>query len=70
MTFDVRSLKKEKDRAKITLGGVVLDYLGETLSPEASLVGSNLLFNRVISDRHLGAWFDFFNLKNFPLINP
>ena len=40
MVCDHRPLKKEQDRVRLTLGGDILDYLGDTSSPAASLIES------------------------------
>ena len=64
MVCDHRPLKQEQDRVRLTLGGDVLDYLGDTASPAASLIESKLLFNSVISDSHLGARFMSLDIKD------
>jgi hypothetical protein len=48
-------LKTEKHQVRLTLGGDVLEYLGESSSPVASLIESKLIFNSVVSDSHRGA---------------
>ena len=65
MVCNHRPLKKEQDRVRLTLGGDVLDYLGDTASPAALLIESKLLFNSVISDSHLGARFMSLDIKDF-----
>ena len=65
MVCDHRPLKTEQNRVRLTLGGDVLDYLGDTVSPVASLIESKLLFNSVISDSHLGARFMSLDIKDF-----
>ena len=57
MVCDHRPLKTEKYRVWMTLGGDVLDYLGDASSPAASLIEAKLLFNSMISDSHRGARF-------------
>ena len=63
MVCDHRPLKKEKDRVRLTLGGYVLDYFGDTSSPAASLLEAKLLINSVISDAHRGARFMSLDIK-------
>ena len=65
MVCDHWPLKTEQNRVRLTLGGDVLDYLGDTVSPVASLIESKLLFNSVISDSHLGARFMSLDIKDF-----
>ena len=65
MVCDHRPLKKEKYRVRLTLGGDVLEYLGDASSPAASLIESKLLFNSVISDSHRGARFMSLDIKDF-----
>ena len=62
---DFRSLKKEKFRVRLTLGGDVLEYEGNASSLAASLLEAKLLLNSVISDSHLGAKFMSIDLKVF-----
>ena len=64
MVCDHRPLKKEKYRVRMTLGGDVLDYLGDASSPAASLIEAKLLFNSVISDSHCGARFLTLDIKD------
>ena len=45
-----RPLKSEPYRVRLTIGGDKLEYPDETASPAASLIGSKLIANSVISD--------------------
>ena len=47
---DLRPLKSEKFRVRMTVGGDKLDYFDNTSSPTASLIETKLLINSVISD--------------------
>ena len=64
---DYRPYKKEKYRARLTLGGDVLDYDGNASSPAASLLEGKLIINSVISDADRGARFMSTDLKGFSL---
>ena len=50
MVCDERPLKKEKFSVRLTIGGDVLDYFGNSASPAASLIEAKLLVNSTISD--------------------
>ena len=64
MVCDHQSLKTEKYRVQLTIGGDVLDYFGDSSSPTASLIKAKLLLNSVISDAHRGAKFMSLNVKD------
>ena len=49
----------------MTLGGDVLDSIGDASSPTASLLEAKLLYNGVISDSHHGARFLTLDIKAF-----
>ena len=51
---DYRPLKTETNRARLTIGGDVLDYFEDTSFPVASLLKAKLLINSFISDSHQG----------------
>ena len=61
---DLRPLKAEKHRVRMTIGGDKLDYQHKTASPTASLIESKLLINSVISDAKHGAKFFTMDLKD------
>ena len=65
MVCDLRPLKKEKHRVRLTLGGDVLEYEGNASSPAASLLEAKLLINSTISDAQAGARFMSADLKDF-----
>ena len=62
---DIRHLKQETHRVRLTVGGDKLEYLFDTTSPAASLLETKLLINSVISDAHKGAFFITIDLKDF-----
>ena len=55
MVCDHGPFKSEKYRVRLTLGGDILDYFGDTSSPATSLLEATLFVNSVISDAHRGA---------------
>jgi hypothetical protein len=57
MVCDIRPTKAEKYRFRLTIGGDILEYLGDAWSPAASLMETKLMLNSVISDAHRGAKF-------------
>ena len=65
MVCDHRPLKTEQHRVRLTLGGDVLEYLGDASSPAASLIESKLIFNSVVSDSHRGARFMSLDIKDY-----
>jgi hypothetical protein len=65
MVCDYKPNKTEKYRVRLTIGGDVLDFLGDTASPAASLIETKLLLNSVISDCHKGAQFLTIDFKEF-----
>ena len=52
---DVRPIKSETHRVRLTAGGDKLEAYKETSSPTVSLIDSKLHFNSTISDAHNGA---------------
>ena len=65
MVCDLRPLRKEKYRVRLTLGGDVLNYAGNASYPAASLLEAKLLLNSTISDTHIGARFMNADIKDF-----
>jgi hypothetical protein len=65
MVCDHRPLKTEKHRVRLTLGGDVLECLGDSSSPAASVIESKLIFNSVVSDSHRGAKFMSLDIKDY-----
>ena len=49
LVVDIRPLKEEKFRVRITVGGDKLDFVGDASSVAASLSTVKLLLNSVIS---------------------
>jgi len=67
MVCDIKPLKKEKHRVRLTIGGDKLEYMFDTAAPAASLIETKLLVNSVISDCHHGARFLTLDIKDFYL---
>ena len=65
MVCDHRPSKEEKFRVRLTVGGDVLDYFGDSSSPAASLLESKLLLNSDISDSANGARFLTLDIKDY-----
>ena len=65
MVCDLRPLKKEKYRVRLTPQGDVLDYTGNASSSASSLLEAKLLLNSTISDAHKGAKFMTVDIKVF-----
>ena len=61
MVCDHRPLKTEEYRIRLTLGGDILEYAGETSYPATPLLEAKLLLNSVIFNSHLG---DFFHSRH------
>ena len=61
----IRPQKKEPYRTRMTIGGNLLDYAGNTKAPTADLVTMKLLLNSVLSTP--GARFMTIDIKNFYL---
>ena len=64
MVCNHRPLKTEEYRVRLTLGGNVLEYIGDSSLPTASLLEAKLLLNSVISDSHKGARFFTLDIKD------
>ena len=65
MVCDIRPTKAEKYRVRLTIGGDILEYLGDASSPAASLMETKLMLNSVISDAHRGAKFLSIDIKDY-----
>ena len=63
IVVDIRPLKEEKFRVRITVGGDKLDFFGDASSVAASLATVKLLLNSVISTK--GAVFSTADIKDF-----
>ena len=61
--MDIRPLKEEKYRVRITVGGDNLDFCGDESSVAASLDTVKLLLNGVVSTK--GAKFTTADIKDF-----
>ena len=67
---DLRPLKSETHRVRMTAGGDKLIYDGDPSSPAVSLLNTKIFFNSVISDAHKGARFSSADIKNHYLQSP
>jgi hypothetical protein len=67
---DLRPLKAEKHRVRLTVGGDKLPYEEDAGAPAASLFKTKLLINSTISDSHKGARFMCADLKDHFLATP
>ena len=63
LVVDIRHLKEEKYRVRITVGGNKLGFCGDASSVAASLATVKLLLNSVVSTK--GAKFTTANIKDF-----
>ena len=78
LVVDIRPLKEEKYRVRITVGGNKLDFCGDASSVAASLATVKLLLNNVVStsyaDGHLSQTLEhsihFHEHMDCPVINP
>ena len=67
---DIRPLKDETHRVRMTVGGDRLDFEDDTSSPAVSLLDTKIMLNSVISDAHKGARYCTADIVNFYLNNP
>jgi hypothetical protein len=67
---DLRPLKEETHRVRLTVGGDKLPYADDPGSPAASLLETKLILNSTISDSHRGARFLCADLKDHFLATP
>ena len=65
MVCDIRPLKTEKFRVRLTVGGDRLQYPDNTASPAVSLLEAKLLINSTISQSSKGAQFMTIDIKDF-----
>ena len=65
MVCDHRPTKEEKYRVRLTIGGDVLEYLGDAAPPAASLMKKKLLINSTISNVDDEARFLTLNIKDY-----
>ena len=65
MVCDVRPLKTEKFRVRLTVGGNHLQYPDDTASPAATLLETKLLLNSTISQSTQGARSMTLDIKDF-----
>ena len=65
MVCDIRPLKTEKFRVRLTVGGDRLQYPDDTASPAATLLETKLLLNSTISQSAQGARFMTLDIKDF-----
>ena len=63
--MDIRPLKEEKYRVRITVGGDKLDFCGDTSSVADSLATVKLILNSVVSTK--GAKLTTANIKDFSM---
>ena len=64
MVCDFRPMKLDKWRTRLTIGGDILDYEGDSASPAATLLETKLILNSTISESHQGARFMTIDLKD------
>ena len=67
---DIRPLKDEPNRVRLTVGGDKLDYPYDATSPALTLIETKMILNSTISDAHKGAKFFSTDLKDFFLKTP
>ena len=67
---DLRPLKSETHRVRMTAGGDKLIYDGDPSSPAVSLLKTKIFLNSVISDARKGAKFSSADIKNHYLQSP
>ena len=65
MVRDIRPLKSEKYRVRLTVGGDRLQYPDDTASPVASLLEAKLLINSTISQSTQNTRFMTIDIKDF-----
>ena len=65
MVCDIRPLKTEKFRVRLTMGGDRLQYPDDTASPAATLLETKLLLNSTISQSANGVRFMTMDIKDF-----
>ena len=65
MVCDIRPLKTEKYRVRLTVGGDRLQYPDDTASPAATLLETKLLLNSTISQSSKNARFMTIDIKTF-----
>ena len=65
MVCDIRPLKTEKFRVRLTVGGDRLQYPDDTASPAATLLETKLLLNSTISQSANGVRFMTMDIKDF-----
>ena len=65
MVCDIRPLKTEKYRVRLTVGGDRLQYPDDTASPAATLLETKLLLNSTISQSAQNARFMTIDIKDF-----
>ena len=61
---DLRPLKAEAYRVRMTVGGDKLEYDGDPSSPVVSLLNTKIFLSIIISDAHEGARFSSVDIKN------
>ena len=67
---DVRLIKKETHRGRLTVSGDKLDYCGDPSSPAVSLLDIKIFVNSVISDTQKYDRYDIADIKYYYLNNP
>ena len=61
-------MKKEKNRARFTVGGDKINFPGEVATPTADMLVVKILFNSIISTK--GSWFMTIDISKFYLMTP
>ena len=67
---DVRPLKEEEHRVKLTVGGEKLDYCDDPASSAVSLLDTKIFINSFISDAHKGAIYGTADITKYYKILP
>ena len=67
---DIRPLKEEEHRTRLTVGGNKSNYCGNPSSPVISLLDMNIFLNSFIYDAHTGARYSTVDINNYYLNNP
>ena len=67
LVVDIRPLKNEKYRVRVTMGGDKLEFMGDASSVAASLSTVKILLNSVVSTKDAN-FFSLLTLKIFSMV--